>query len=345
MKLNNSFNLVADIGGTNARFALVTDSGSELIEARNLVCADYPTIDDAINAYMSSVTCGELRRAAISVASPVIGDRLAMTNHSWHFGVSETRQALGLASLKVLNDYTALALALPLIRDDQCLKVGSGEKRASSTKAAIGPGTGLGVSGIVPSGDHWFPLESEGGHASYGPVSEREDEVIRAIRKKRNHISAESLVSGPGIASIYEAITELGQGDAKKLKPGEITSLALTGQCAQAVETLSMFCEILGTVAGNLALTLGARGGVYLGGGIIPQVKDFFMQSNFRERFEQHGRLTTYLQQIPTYLIDIEYPALFGAMVSLNTEYVNVGITNYASSEESPGTKNNPVRS
>lgn len=331
MNTNKNLSLVADIGGTNARFALVEDSKFALLEARNLVCADYPTIVDAIKDYLEEVSIGKPVRAALSVASPVAGDYLMMTNHSWSFSVSETRQTLDWGSLKVFNDYTALALSLPFIPENQCLKIGGGEECKSYVKAAIGPGTGLGVSGLIPVGDHWFPLESEGGHASYGPVTERESEIIQIIRKKLKHISVESLVSGPGISLIYEVITKLETGEARQLKPGEVTQLAIDGRCVMAVEALSIFCGVLGTVAGNLALTLGARGGVYIGGGIIRKMVDFFVASNFRERFEQHGRLSSYLSQIPTYLIDADYPALIGAMVSLNKEYEAVGIVSRAS--------------
>ncbi len=325
MKINQKFSLVADIGGTNARFALVEDTDFALLAVRNLVCADYPTIVDAIRDYLSSVSIGNPARAALSVATPVVGDNLMMTNHSWSFSVSETRQALGWDLLKVFNDYTALALSLPYIPDNQCLKVGGGEESNNQVKAAIGPGTGLGVSGLIPVGDRWLPLESEGGHVSYGPMTERESEIMQVIRKSLKHISVESLVSGPGISLIYEVITGLETSEAKKLKPGEVTRLAIEDRSLMAVEALSIFCGVLGTVAGNLALTLGARGGVYIGGGIIPNMENFFVASKFRERFEQHGRFTTYLSKIPTYLIDADYPALIGAMVSLNKEYEGVG--------------------
>lgn len=323
------YSLVADIGGTNARFALVADSESTPIEPRNLRCAKYPTLVDAARSYLDQVALGEPWQAAMSIASPVTGDALNMTNHTWSFSVHETREELGLQRLKVLNDYTALALALPFLADDQCLKVGVGEVRAGHPKAVLGPGTGLGVSGVVPSGDHWIPLESEGGHASYGPVNAREQQIIDVMRKTMSHVSAESLVSGPGLSLIFEVITKLDGGEAKKLSPGEVTDLALKDKCAMAAETLAIFCGILGTVAGNLALTLGARGGVYIGGGIVHKILDTFTGSSFRERFEQHGRLTKYLQKIPTYVIDSDYPALKGAVVALGKAYENVGVSSH----------------
>jgi glucokinase len=329
MNTNKNLSLVADIGGTNARFALVDNSRSEIFETRSLVCADYPTLVDAIEAYLKLASHAKPYRAALSVAAPVASDYLTMTNHSWVFSVNETRQALGWNSLKVLNDCTALALALPHLPDKECLQVGRGEKCDGYPKAVIGPGTGLGVSGLIAVGDHWYPLESEGGHVSYGPLSERESQIIEVVRKKLSHVSVESLVSGPGISLLYEVITGLETGEAKHLKPSQVTELALRRECIMAQEALSTFCSVFGTAAGNLALSLGARGGVYIGGGIIQKMADFFIASDFRERFEQHGRFTAYLSKIPIYLIGTEYPALFGAMVSLDKEYETVGIVSH----------------
>jgi len=323
------YSLVADIGGTNARFAMVADGTSTTIEPRNLRCADYATIVDATLAYLDLVALGKAYQAAISIASPVTGDALNMMNHSWSFSVSETRAALGLCHLKVLNDYTALALALPELRDDQRLQVGEGQGLAGHPIAVLGPGTGLGVSAVVPAGNHWVPLEGEGGHISYGPLNAREQEIIGIMRERLEHVSAESLVSGRGLTLIYEVITRLDQGEGVKLSPGEVSQRALEFECPMAIETLSIFCNILGTVAGNLALTLGARGGVYIGGGIILRLLDFFARSGFRERFEKHGRLTSYLRSIPTYVINTDYPALIGAVVALNDAYANVGVVSH----------------
>jgi glucokinase len=323
------YSLVADIGGTNARFALVADDTSVAIEPRNLRCAEYATIADAALAYLDQVALGKPYQAAISIASPVTGDAIDMTNHSWSFSVSETRAALGLRHLKVLNDYTALALALPGLRDDQRLQVGEGQGLAGHPIAVLGPGTGLGVSGVVPSGNHWLPLEGEGGHVSYGPLNVREQTIIEVIRERLEHVSAESLVSGRGLSLIYEVITRLDQGAGVKLTPGEVSQRALELDCPAAIETLSIFCNILGTIAGNLALTLGARGGVYIGGGIILRIVDFFSRSGFRQRFEKHGRLTPYLRGIPTYVIDTDYPALAGAVVALGDGYENVGVVSH----------------
>ena len=323
-------NLVADIGGTNARFALVENDNFHLMEARSLICADYPGIVEAIEDYLDKVKIGQPERAVISIASPVLGDRVCMTNHAWRFSVDETRRELGWKAIQVINDFTALALALPHIPESECLKIGGGEIEAGHTKAVIGPGTGLGVSGLAPCGERWVPLEGEGGHVSYGPLTEREQAIIQIIRQRKDHVSAETLVCGRGISLLYEVLTGLDKADAKILKPGEITDLAVKKHCPQAVEALNIFCEVLGTISGNLALTLGARGGVYLGGGILPKIVPFLLASNFRQRFEQHGRFTEYLRRIPTSLIQIEYPALIGAVAALNGEYSTSGYVSTA---------------
>jgi glucokinase len=328
------YSLVADIGGTNARFALVADASAVPIEPRNLRCADYETIVDATLAYLDMMALGKPWQAAMSIASPVTGDAINMTNHNWSFSVSETREALGLRHLKVLNDFTALALALPGLRLDQRIQVGGGQGLAGHPLAVLGPGTGLGVSGVVPVGEHWVPLESEGGHASYGPMNAREQMIIEVMRERLEHVSAESLLSGPGLSLIYEVITRLEQGTGARLSPGEVSERALAHDCPLAGEALSVFCDVFGTIAGNLALTLGARGGVYIGGGIILHILEFFKRSGFRERFEKHGRLMPYLREIPTYIVNADYPALTGAIVALGEGYANVGVV---SREPAPG--------
>lgn len=323
------YSLIADIGGTNARFALVQDGGRIPVEPRNLAVRDYPSLVDAIRAYVEQVGLGEPWQAAISLASPVVGDQVNMTNHCWQFSVRDVRSQLGMRHLKVLNDYTALALALPHLGAEECRKIGKGEAVTGFPMAVLGPGTGLGVSGAIPAGKHWIPLEGEGGHVSYGPLTGREQRVIDALRTDFPHVSAELLVSGGGLALTYQVMSGLGGRAVERPSPGEVTRLALEANDAVAIEALGIFCGVLGTVAGNLALTLGARGGVYIGGGIVLKLLDFFAASDFRERFEQHGRLTAYLRNIPTHVIDTPYPALTGAVVALDPAYENVGVVSH----------------
>lgn len=319
--------LIADIGGTNARFALADEGSTHPQHERTLSCSNYRTLVDAVLAYLEDVSQEMPETASLAIATPVSNDRVVMTNHIWDLSLEQTRKTLGLKSLKVLNDYTALALALPYLADDEIHKVGGGSSVDKQTMAVLGPGTGLGVSGTIYTGDYWLPLQSEGGHVSYGPLDDRETAVINSIRKHRGHISAESLVSGPGLVLLYESIAKCDGVEHELLSPELIAKKALTKDDASAEEAVAMFCGILGSVAGNLALTLGARGGVFVGGGIVPKLGDYFASSPFRARFESKGRFTQYLSEIPTHVINSKYPALTGAAVAVKQEYSYLGAT------------------
>jgi len=319
--------LIADIGGTNARFALVDEGSTTPQHERTLSCANYRTLDDAVLAYLEDASQEMPETASLAIATPVSNDRVVMTNHVWDLSLEETRKTLGLKSLKVLNDYTALALALPLLDKDDLRQVGGGAAVDKQTMAVLGPGTGLGVSGAIYTGDYWLPLQSEGGHASYGPLNDRETAVIDIIRKHRDHISAESLVSGPGLVLLYESIAKCDGVEHELLSPEQIADKALRKSDASAEEAVSMLCGILGSIAGNLALTLGARGGVFVGGGIVPKLGDYFDSSPFRTRFESKGRFTEYLSEIPANIIISKYPALTGAAVAVQQQYAHLGAT------------------
>ncbi len=320
-------NLIADIGGTHARFALADGPESMPFDAKTLFCSDYATLVDAVESYLGDVSSPRPDRACFSIATAVEKDLLTMTNHIWDFSIQRTRKSLGLKSLRVFNDYAALALALPYLTPADYSQICGDQTPNGQVMAVLGPGTGLGVSAVTQFGNHWAPLQGEGGHVSYGPLNEREAAVIEIIRRNIDHVSAECLVSGPGLVLIYSSIAELDGIKLEPLKPEEITAKAMNNTSVVAEETLSMFCAVLGTVAGNLALTIGARGGVFVGGGIVPKLGEYFSQSMFRQRFDQHGRFTGYLQDIPTYLIDSKYPALQGAAVALGQNYQNLGIT------------------
>lgn len=319
--------LIADIGGTNARFALCEEGSLKPQHERTLACAEYPTLVDAVLAYLDDVSQPMSETASLAIATPVSNDRIVMTNHVWDLSVDETREALAIRSLKVLNDYTALALALPYLKADDYHQIGSGTSIKEQPMAVIGPGTGLGVSGTIHVTDYWLPLQSEGGHVSYGPLNDRESDVFKIIRKRYDHVSAETLVSGPGLVLLYESIARCDGVQCAQLTPEQVTYEALNATNASAEEALSMFCGILGVMAGNLALTLGARGGVYIGGGIVPKLGGYFEASYFRACFENNTRFKPYLSQIPTYVINAKYPALIGAAVAVKKQYSSLGVT------------------
>jgi glucokinase len=314
--------LLADIGGTNARFALETRPG-EIAQVHVYPCADYPGIAEVIKKYLKDTKIGRVNHAAIAIANPVDGDQVRMTNHDWHFSIEATRRALGFDTLLVVNDFTALAMALPGLTDTQRVQVGGGTRRQNSVIGLLGPGTGMGVSGLIPADDRWIALGSEGGHASFAPSDEREDLVLQYARKKWSHVSFERVAAGPGIEIIYRA---LAARDKKRvpstLDVSEISKRGLEGD-PLAAETLDCFCGILGTFAGNIAVTLGALGGIYIGGGVVPRLGEFFAKSSFRQRFEAKGRFEAYLQNVPTFVITAEYPAFLGVSAILAEQLSN----------------------
>jgi glucokinase len=304
--------LVADIGGTNARFALTGDGLTEPTHIRVLACADYPTLEDAIVAYLSELA-ERPRRAAVAVATAVTGDEIRMTNHVWSFSIDAVRKRLDLDELLVLNDFTALALAVPQLRPEQRQQIGGGSPVPGTPMAVIGPGTGLGVSGLIPTGDRYIPLQSEGGHVTYGAANKRQSAILAMLARRFNHISAERLISGPGLVNLYQAIAEVEGKTPEPLAPAQISARAIARSCPLCIEALETFCAMLGTAAGNLVLTLGARNGVFIGGGIVPRLGSYFETSPFRSSFEHRGRFSAYLAAVPSYVIRAEYPALIGA--------------------------------
>lgn len=316
--MQRSLKLVADVGGTNVRFAL-TD-GASLQGHAAYACADHSSLIGAIQTYLAQTGAAPPTSAAIAIASAVADDWVAMTNHSWAFSIEQTRRALGLQSLVVLNDFTALALSLPHLAPGNLQKIGGGEAITRKPIALIGPGTGLGVSGLLPSGDGWTAIEGEGGHCSFSPANQREADILRIAWRSFTHVSSERLISGIGFENLYRAIAELDRLPAHTLSPEQITERALAGADQLCIRTLETFCAMLGTAASNLALTLGARGGVYVGGGIVPKLGDFFAHSSFRARFEAKGRRSGYLAAIPTYVILAEHSALIGAAQALAAE-------------------------
>lgn len=316
--LSTPARLVADIGGTNARFALL-DAHDRPDCVRVLPCADFPDIEAAIETYLAESGWPRPVKAAIAIANPVTGDHIAMTNHHWSFSVRTLQARLGLERLVVLNDFAALALALPALPRRDLVQVGGVSAVAGEPIGVIGPGTGLGVAGLIPANGGWLPLPGEGGHVTLAAADDFEAAVIAELRLRFDHVSAERVLSGPGLVALYQTVGELRHAPISALGPAELTRRARDGGDALCHETLTLFCAMLGTVAGNLALTLGARGGIYLGGGILPQLGPFFEQSPFRARFESKGRFAAYLAPVPCFVIHAAEPALLGAARALLT--------------------------
>ncbi|MCL4110478.1 UNVERIFIED_CONTAM: hypothetical protein GTU68_022360, partial [Idotea baltica] len=304
--------VIADIGGTNARFALLNTDGS-IQDEIVLQGADHPDFVSAFQEYLNRVSKPNITEAAVAIANPIEGDSIKMTNHHWHFSIEEARKTLGLDSLIFKNDFEALAMSLPFLNKADLHQVGGGEIQRKRAIGVLGPGTGLGVSGLVFSGEQWIPLSGEGGHVSLSPTNKRQAQILEVCWNKYQHVSAERLISGSGLQRIYEAICHLDQVTMDiTLSPQNISRHALDKSNKQCEETLDVFTAMLGVVAGNLALTLGAKGGIYIGGGIIPKLGEYFEKSPFREHFEAKGRFNQYLKNIPVFVIKSKHPALIG---------------------------------
>ncbi len=314
--------LVADIGGTNARLAWVGRPGGPIEHVQTLAVADHATPGDAIRTYLTGLARAHggswpaPRRAAMAVATAVGQDDIAFTNSHWRFSCTGLQAELGLDSLQVLNDFEALALSLPRLAPDQLRAMGQ-LPSARGTLAVIGPGTGLGVGGVVPTRHGWIALPGEGGHMTLAPADDFESDLLRQVRGEFPHVSAERLLSGIGLPTLHQGVAAVLGVPAPVLSTQAIVDAGLKGDDAVCSRTVDQFCALLGGFAGNVALTLGARGGVYIGGGIVPRLGERFFQSQFRERFEAKGRFQDYLAAIPTALITDTLAALTGAALAI----------------------------
>ena len=310
--------LVGDIGATHARFGLVSPDAT-LLHSRTLADEDYPTIDGALATFFAER--GQLpmpRQGAIAIASPITGDRIAMTNHPWSFSAQELKSRLAFDRLEVINDFTALALALPHLVPEHRLQIGGGAAVAGAPIGVLGPGSGLGVSGLIPAAAGRIALAGEGGHATMAPFTDRESSVLDRMRRHFDHVSAERILSGPGLVNLYNTLAALDGVPSRGYTAAQITDPEIGTADPVCAEATSLFCAMLGTMAGNLALTLGARGGIYIGGGIVPRLGQRFAQSPFRARFEAKGRFSEYLAAIPTWVVIHPLPAFLGCAAVLS---------------------------
>ncbi|KGJ87043.1 glucokinase [Colwellia psychrerythraea] len=321
--------LIADIGGTNIRLAQATakfgtktrDIDIHAIETYQ--CKEFPSLADVIAHYIAAKELnGLVINACFAIACPVDNDLISMTNLPWQFSQNELKQALNLHSLRFINDYTAIAMAIPLLSEQQKVKVGGGETIADKPISVCGPGTGLGVANLVPltmsGNEQWHCISGEGGHIDFAPVNEIEQHVMNFIHGFKKRVSYEQLLSGYGLEQIYQALLFINHGKEittieDKLTAKDITTKALNATCAVCQQTLTLFCDVLGSFAGNLALIMNSQGGVYIAGGIVPRFVDYLKESDFRVRFETKGRLSSITKQAPTYVITEQQPGLLGA--------------------------------
>lgn len=310
--------LLGDIGGTNVRLALKLSPEAEIGHILNLKLRDHADAVSAIEHYLTQVgaASGPMRprTGCLGAAGPVLGDHLQLFNAPWGFSIESLRQALSLTRLRVLNDFTVLALALPHLPKAELHQIGGEEPVVGMTMGLIGAGTGLGVSGLVPNlRGQMSPIAGEGGHVTLAASNDDEERLIALLRGRFGHVSAERVLSGSGLVVLYEAHAQLAGLPAAVLTPADVTQRGLAGQCAVCEAALHSFCLFMGTVASNLAVSLGAQGGLFIGGGIVPLLGDVFERAGFRARFDAKGRYTDYLRRIPVFVIHSPYPGLIGA--------------------------------
>ena len=302
--------LLGDIGGTNARFALY--DGHTLGPVANRAVADYAAPVDAIRDVLAGADGEYPQTAILAVAGPVEDGHATLTNGRWRFDAADLGTMLGFEVLTLINDFAAQAHAIPALTEQDLVGVGGGRAVPAAPAAVIGPGTGLGVAGLIPSAGGTDVLVTEGGHVTMAPADADESRLVDHLRASFGHVSAERVLCGAGLVNLYHAIAGLEGAEAPERTPEEITQAALEGSCPTSVRALDAFCAMLGTVAGNLALSLGAKGGVYIAGGIVPRVMDQFVRSSFRTRFEDKGRFSDYMAAIPTRVVMHPNPALLG---------------------------------
>lgn len=311
--------LLADVGGTNARFAVGDPDSNALSQVHAVSVADYPTFTAALRSYLGRIEAsGEWEaqpaNGCLAVACPAGREVITFTNSDWVIDRKDLAFGLGVPSISVINDFEALGHATAGFTDGDWEQLGAGSARAGRAIGIIGPGTGLGVCTALPEAHGVRVIPGEGGHVDFAPVGEQEVEILRLLLTRYRRVSAERLLSGAGIQNIYWALTQLHGTEARQATPADISAAALANDDPLAVEALAVFCRILGGVAGNLALTIGAQGGIYIAGGIAPRILALLRRSGFRERFLAKGRFRDYLNEIPTRVVTREHAGLFGAL-------------------------------
>ena len=311
--------LLGDIGGTNARWAWQSSAGADLEDISVQPCGASASLQESARSYLRIHDRHDPQWAGIGIATAITGDEVRMTNNDWCFSIAEFQRALGLERCLVINDFTSLALSLPALKPSDLRAIGGGAPAAGQTVGLLGPGTGLGVSGLISDGlGNFTALAGEGGHVTLAATDDREAAIISILRKTFSHVSAERVLSGPGLVNLYNAVCALEGKVTRALDPSDITEAAIANSDTQCVVAIEYFTRFLGSVAGNLALTLGSLGGMYLGGGIVPRLGAAFDEALFRQQFEGKGRYQTLLQGLPVWLITASTPALVGASRALD---------------------------
>jgi len=309
--------LIGDIGGTNARFALANAKAPGFSHESTYQCADFASADQAIDAYLTDVKTNKPIVICIAVAGPIVDGGVCFTNNSWRIETSDLRNEFDTAGVRLLNDFEAIAYSIPWLQQSDMLSIGLPEpknlKDTDFTLGVLGPGTGLGAAGLCKRGDQITPIVGEAGHLGFAPETHVQIELLSQLRVRFDRVSDERLVSGPGIENIYWALSKIRGEKNAQLSAAEIFSAASESGDSAAAESVQLFFEILGQVAGNLALSLGAADGVYIAGGIVKRNPKFIANSRFRTGFERKGRHRSLMENIPTHVILHPQPGLLGA--------------------------------
>ncbi|MEM1377156.1 MAG: glucokinase [Pseudomonadota bacterium] len=295
--------MIADIGGTNARFSILVDAHAEPKIFENIQAADYPDLNEAIQKHVLDRTSLIPHTAVLAVAGPVDGDVIDLTNNHWVVEPLKMISDLGFEEVVVLNDYEAQALAAVALQPDQLQQIGEGTQDDDANRVVLGPGTGLGVAGLVHAANRWIPVAGEGGHVDLGAQTERDAQVFAHLERINGRISGEQILCGRGLLNLYQAVCHADGVEIEFSDPVEVSESAIAGTNPQAIETISLFSEYLGRVAGDLALVFMAQGGVYLTGGITKKILPVFDEARFRTAFANKAPHAALMSDIPTYAV------------------------------------------
>ncbi len=313
----NGCTLVGDVGGTNTRLALCDIENGTISDVETFSTKEYPSLETVVRAYLSQYQRCTIRDACIAIACPVTEDWIAMTNHNWAFSVSEMKRNLEFDHLEIINDFTAVSMAIPMLTENDLMQFGGNPPDFKKPAVVLGAGTGLGVAHLIKIDKRWVTLPGEGGHVDFAANSDEEDNILAILRAEKGHVSAERILSGTGLVNLYHAIVKSDNRQPEDLQPEEVTRRACENSCLDCRRALSLFCVIMGRFSGNLALTMETFGGVYIAGSIVPRFLNFFKSSGFRVAFEDKGRLRNYLKSVPVFLITYHQPGLLGAGVHI----------------------------
>ncbi len=319
--------IVADIGGTNSRFGLVTStftsaSQPQIENKQKFLSSRFNSLEEATRYYIKTldIDTDQLSGACLAVAGPITGDDVSLTNLGWSFSIKGMKQSLGLAKLQVINDFTAYAIATQFVAPANLITINQGKRIEQCPMSIVGPGTGFGVAALISDNEQLRVISTEGGHMTLSSKNSLQAAVIEELSKQIKHVSIETVLSGPGLSNLYRALAKIEALPSSNLQASEISKQAKEDKNSLSYRTLSLFCKWLGQVTADLALAQGARSGIYLCGGILKQNTDFFLKSEFLSGFLDKGPMENYVKDIPIQLVIENDSALLGAAASFNLE-------------------------